>query len=77
MGGRFSKLTFVSDPSQYATRIESEDSSELKWKEFDYIVVGGGESVLFIPYIPLIMWVPILVFYTFRHRWLYSCFPSV
>lgn len=32
-----------------------EDSSELKWKEYDYIVVGGGVSVLHLPYTSLTM----------------------
>lgn len=55
MGGILSKSSFLSDPDQYATRVPppNEESSELKWKEYDYIVVGGGVSVLRIPYCTL------------------------
>ena len=65
MGGIFSKSSFLSDPTLYATQVSTpnggEDDSELKWKEYDYIVVGGGVSVLHIPYISFTMLHQILV----------------
>ncbi|CAL1702481.1 unnamed protein product [Somion occarium] len=42
MGSWFSKSPYVSNPSDFATTSTSADPG--KWKQYDYIVVGGGTA---------------------------------
>ena len=42
MGAGFSKTSpYVSQPSAFATRTTEDDAAA--WKQYDYIVVGGGK----------------------------------
>ncbi len=43
MGSYFSKSYYHTDPSTFATKIPDNEAEETPdWKEYDYIVVGGG-----------------------------------
>jgi hypothetical protein len=40
-----SSQSYVADPNAFASKV-NEDDDRSQWKSYDYVVVGGGASVM-------------------------------
>jgi hypothetical protein len=55
MGNLFSKSYYISDPEEFATPVSSDiphSDSEVKYKAYDYVVIGAGQFFLVLLVVP-------------------------